>query len=74
MMLDIIYNGVTLAYIGDAVIELAIREKLIMSGVTDTGRLSALAQKEIRFDPEAAIEADAMAQTVCEEISRFPSP
>ena len=45
MMLDIIYNGVTLAYIGDAVIELAIREKLIMSGVTDTGRLSALAQK-----------------------------
>ena len=45
MMLDIIYNGVTLAYIGDAVIELAIREKLIMSCVTDTGRLSALAQK-----------------------------
>ena len=44
-MLDIPYNGVTLAYIGDAVIELAIREKLIMSGVTDTGRLSAVAQK-----------------------------
>ncbi len=45
MMLDINYNGVTLAYIGDAVIELAIREKLITSGVTDTGRLSAAAQK-----------------------------
>lgn len=44
-MLDILYNGVTLAYIGDAVIELAIREKLITSGVTDTGRLSAAAQK-----------------------------
>ena len=44
-MLDISYNGVTLAYIGDAVIELAIRERLIMSGVTDTGRLSAVAQK-----------------------------
>lgn len=45
MMLDIPYNGVTLAYIGDAVIELAVREKLIASGVTDTGRLSAAAQK-----------------------------
>ena len=45
MMLDIPYHGVTLAYIGDAVIELAVREKLIASGVTDTGRLSAAAQK-----------------------------
>ncbi len=44
-MLDINYNGVTLAYIGDAVIELAIREMLITSGVTDTGRLSSAAQK-----------------------------
>ncbi len=44
-MLDITYNGVTLAYIGDAVIELYIREALIASGITDTGRLSAAAQK-----------------------------
>ncbi|MBQ8496991.1 MAG: Mini-ribonuclease 3 [Clostridia bacterium] len=44
-MTDINYNGVTLAYIGDAVIELAIREMLITSGITDTGRLSAAAQK-----------------------------
>ena len=44
-MLEYNYNGVTLAYIGDAVIELAIREALIASGVTDTGRLSAAAQK-----------------------------
>lgn len=44
-MLDMNYNGVTLAYIGDAVIELAIREMLIHSGITDTGRLSAAAQK-----------------------------
>ena len=44
-MLEFNYNGVTLAYIGDAVIELAIREALITSGVTDTGRLSAAAQK-----------------------------
>ncbi len=44
-MLEFNYNGVTLAYIGDAVIELFIREALISSGVTDTGRLSAAAQK-----------------------------
>ena len=44
-MLDINYNGVTLAYIGDAVIELAVREALISSGITDTGRLSSAAQK-----------------------------
>ena len=44
-MLDINYNGVTLAYIGDAVIELFVREALISSGITDTGRLSAAAQK-----------------------------
>ncbi|MBQ2987802.1 MAG: ribonuclease III [Clostridia bacterium] len=44
-MLAFNYNGVTLAYIGDAVIELAVREALITSGITDTGRLSAAAQK-----------------------------
>lgn len=44
-MFNFNYNGVTLAYIGDAVIELAIREMLISSGITDTGRLSAAAQK-----------------------------
>ena len=43
-MLEFNYNGVTLAYIGDAVIELAVRELLISSGVTNTGRLSAAAQ------------------------------
>lgn len=39
------YNGATLAYIGDAVIELLIREALTDSGISDTGRLSAAAQK-----------------------------
>ena len=43
-MLEFNYNGVTLAYIGDAVIELSVREMLITSGVTNTGRLSAAAQ------------------------------
>ena len=44
-MLEFNYNGVTLAYIGDTVIELSVREMLITSGVTNTGRLSAAAQK-----------------------------
>ena len=38
-------NGATLAYVGDAVIELYLREKLLILGITDTGKLSALAQK-----------------------------
>ena len=37
-------GGATLAYVGDAVLELLIREKLAAGGITDTGRLSAKAQ------------------------------
>ncbi len=45
-MLDInTHNGATLAYVGDAVIELYLREALLSLGITDTGRLSAVAQK-----------------------------
>ncbi len=39
------HNGATLAYVGDAVIELFLREKLLALGITDTGKLSAIAQK-----------------------------
>ena len=39
------YNGLLLAYIGDGVLELLVREKLISSGETSTGKLSAMAQK-----------------------------
>ena len=38
-------GGLVLAYIGDAVLELLLREKLIASGISDTGRLNAAAQK-----------------------------
>ena len=54
-MLDISYNGVTLAYIGDAVIELYLREELIAFGVTDTGRLSAAAQKLVCAPMQSAL-------------------
>ncbi len=39
------YNGLLLAYIGDGVLELLVREKLIATGETNTGKLSAMAQK-----------------------------
>jgi len=39
------YNGLLLAYIGDGVLELLVREKLISTGETSTGKLSAMAQK-----------------------------
>ena len=39
------YNGVLLAYIGDGVLELLVREKLISTGETSTGKLSAMAQR-----------------------------
>lgn len=54
-MLEFNYNGVTLAYIGDAVIELAVRELLISSGVTNTGRLSAAAQKFVCAQTQSEI-------------------
>ena len=49
------YNGATLAYIGDAVIELLIREALTSSGISDTGRLSAAAQKLVCAKTQSAI-------------------
>ncbi|MCI8332168.1 MAG: ribonuclease III [Clostridiales bacterium] len=36
--------GTSLAYIGDAVIELLARERLLQDGITHTGKLSALAR------------------------------
>ena len=40
------YNGILLAYIGDGVLELLVREKLIATGETNTGKLCAPAQSE----------------------------
>ncbi len=54
-MLNMNYNGVSLAYIGDAVIELYLRERLIRSKVTDTGRLSAAAQKLVCAPMQSAL-------------------
>ena len=70
-MLDINYNGVTLAYIGDAVIELAIREMLISSGITDTGRLSFAAQKLVCAQTQSEVVEKLLPLLTCEEEAAY---
>lgn len=41
-------NGLTLAYLGDAVLELMVREKVIESGVCDVGKLNDMARTFVR--------------------------
>ena len=48
-------GGAALAYVGDAVLELFIREKLIGSGETDTGKLSTVAQKLVCAEKQSAL-------------------
>ena len=43
-----VLNGLTLAYLGDAVLEIMVREKVIESGVTDVGRLNNMARTFVR--------------------------
>ncbi len=47
-------NGLTLAYLGDAVIELMTRERLIMSGSGDVGKFNIAAGKYVRADSQSA--------------------
>lgn len=41
-------NGATLAYLGDAVLEIMVREKVIESGVSDVGRLNDMARTFVK--------------------------
>lgn len=59
-------GGATLAYIGDAVLELLIREKLLGSGVTDTGVLSAEAQKLV-CAPKQSELTEKLLPLLCED-------
>ncbi len=70
-MLDMNYNGVTLAYIGDAVIELYLREALIASHVTDTGRLSAAAQKLVCAPMQSALVENLLPLLTAEEEAAY---
>ena len=65
------YNGVTLAYIGDAVIELMIREALIQSGISDTGKLSAAAQKLVCAKTQSAIAERLLPELSSEEEAAY---
>ncbi|MBC8536288.1 Mini-ribonuclease 3 [Feifania hominis] len=50
------YNGLTLAYLGDAVYELAVRERLLAGGAVASGKLHALATGLV----SAAAQSDAL--------------
>ena len=41
-------NGATLAYLGDAVLEIMVRERVISGGYTNTGKLNELALRYVR--------------------------
>lgn len=64
--MSIQYDGLLLAYIGDGVLELLVREKLITSGETNTGKLSAMAQK-IVCAPAQSEAVDALLPMLTEE-------
>ncbi len=48
------YGGIVLAYMGDAVLEILIREALIKKGMTDTGEMSRTAQSLICAPAQSA--------------------
>jgi len=49
-------NGATLAYLGDAVIELMVRQYLIESGITELGKLNTMAKNFVK----ATAQSDAI--------------
>lgn len=47
-MTELDFNGACLAYLGDAVLELLTRKRLLASGVTNVGKLNSMALKYVR--------------------------
>ena len=60
------YDAIVLAYIGDGILELFVRELLISSGETKTGKLSAAAQKLV-CAPAQSEKVDALLPLLTEE-------
>ncbi|MBO5024351.1 MAG: ribonuclease III [Clostridia bacterium] len=60
------YDAIVLAYIGDGVLELFVRELLISTGETKTGKLSAAAQKLV-CAPAQSEKVDALLPLLTEE-------
>lgn len=48
------YNGTTLAYLGDAVMELFVRERLVKTGISDVGKLNRMAADYVRAIVQSA--------------------
>ena len=48
------YGGGALAYLGDAVFEVLVRERLVKSGVSDPGKLNAMALSYVRATAQSA--------------------
>ncbi len=53
-MKEIQLSGATLAYLGDAVIEIMVREYIIRLGITDPGKLNAVAKKFVSAKAQSA--------------------
>ncbi len=72
-MTDILsrYNGVSLAYLGDAVIELHIRARLLAFGITDTGRLSMASQKLVCAGTQSVILDAVLPELTEEEMTAY---
>lgn len=47
------YSASALAYLGDAAIELLVRERLVALGVSDAGRLNALSRKYVTCEAQS---------------------
>ena len=59
-------GGAALAYVGDAVLEIYVREKIIAEGLTDTGKMSAEAQKLVRAEKQSEL-VDALLPLLTED-------
>lgn len=70
-LMDTQYNGVLLAYIGDGVLELLVREKLITSGETSTGKLSVIAQKIVCAPAQSEMVEKLLPLLTEEELSAY---
>ena len=64
-------NGSTLAYLGDAVLEIMVREKVMESGVTDVGRLNNMARTFVRATEQSNAMNNIIDLLDEEEISFF---
>lgn len=64
-------NGATLAYLGDAVLEIMVREKVIESGVSDVGRLNDMARTFVRATEQSCALNNIMDMLNEEELSFF---